>query len=241
MKKVLLYSGGMDSWLIRQLWKPDICIYVDIHGSYSEVEKQNLPSDVIIVDMPFLGTQELPNAFVPLRNLYFLMIASHFGDEICLGATAGDWGNRDKTPAFLDETEHLLNTLWGDKKVNRNITVCKDFIYTPKTELLKRYLEQDNNIAKVRHSTFSCYTPIHGKECMNCYPCFRKFAILYSFGYKYTEEEELQMWEYIKKNIIPTKEQGGYPGTYYTDRGEESVHLIKCVKELNDKYGGGTV
>ena len=44
------------------------------------------------------------------------------------------------------------------------------------------------------------------------------------------------MWEYVKKNIIPTKEQGGYNGTYYTDRGEESIYLIACVDNLRRKY-----
>lgn len=27
-KKVLLYSGGMDSWLIDKIWKPDVKLYV---------------------------------------------------------------------------------------------------------------------------------------------------------------------------------------------------------------------
>jgi len=235
--KALLYSGGMDSWLIRQLWRPDICIYVDIHGSYSEVEKRRLPDDVVIVDMPFLGTQEMGNAFVPLRNLYFLMIASHYADEICLGATAGDWGNKDKTPDFLEHTECLLNDLWGDKKVQRHISICRDFVHVPKTELLKRYLEQGHDVREVHDSTFSCYTPADGHECLHCYPCFRKFAILYSFGYIYSEEEERKMWDYIQHYIIPTKEQGGYPGTYYTDRGDESVHLVYCVEGLKRRYG----
>ena len=37
-KKVLLFSNGMDSWLIDKLWKPDVKIYIDIEGSYSEKE-----------------------------------------------------------------------------------------------------------------------------------------------------------------------------------------------------------
>lgn len=49
MKKVLLYSGGTDSWLIDKIWKPDTKIYIDIHGRYSEVEKKRLPNDVKVV------------------------------------------------------------------------------------------------------------------------------------------------------------------------------------------------
>ena len=237
MKKVLLYSGGMDSWLIKQLWEPDICLYIDIHGSYSNDEIRRLPEDVKIVDFPLLGEFELSNKFIPLRNLYFLMIASNYGDEICLGATSGDWGNKDKTPDFLDMSENILNYLWSDKKVCKKIKVNKDFINRSKTNLLMEYLSKGNDIKTVKESTFSCYTPKDGNECMECYPCFRKFAILYSFGYVYSKEEEYKMWEYIKQNIIPTKEQGGYQGTYYTDRGEESIYLIECVEGLKQKYG----
>lgn len=29
MKKVLLYSGGMDSYIIAKLWHPDVKLYID--------------------------------------------------------------------------------------------------------------------------------------------------------------------------------------------------------------------
>jgi len=43
MKKVLLYSGGMDSWLIDKLWKPNVKLYIDTGGSYSKDEIAKLP------------------------------------------------------------------------------------------------------------------------------------------------------------------------------------------------------
>lgn len=234
--KVQLYSGGMDSWLISRLWKPDIKLYIDIHGDYNEAEKERLPDDVKIVDFPLLGEFELPNKFVPLRNLYFLMIASHFGDEVCLGAMAGDWGNKDKTPEFLDMTDNMLKYLWSDKKVKKDIKVEKGFIYKNKADLLKDFIAEGGDVNEVRRETFSCYTPVDNKECFNCYPCFRKFALLYANGCDYTEEELAKMWDYVKRMIIPTKEEGGYQGTYYTDRGDESKDLIKAVEMLKEKY-----
>lgn len=238
MKKVLLYSGGMDSWLIDKIWKPDVRLYVDISGDYSREERKRLPEDVVVVDFPLLGSFELPNKFVPLRNLYFLMIASNYGDEVCLGATAGDWGNKDKTPEFLEMAEQMLNYLWGDKKTARQVRVCRDFINVPKSRLIDLYLERGGTIDELREGTFSCYTPIGGKECLACYPCFRKFALLYSHGAKYDYEERLRMWKYIKQYIIPTKEEGGYQGTYYTDRGEESESLILAVNKLKEEFLG---
>ena len=32
--RVLLYSGGTDSWLIKELWHPDVLLYVDMKTRY---------------------------------------------------------------------------------------------------------------------------------------------------------------------------------------------------------------
>lgn len=233
--KVLLYSGGMDSWLIDKLWKPDLKVYVNINGDYSKEEIKRLPSDVKIIDFSFLGEQELENKFVPLRNLYFLMMASHLGDELCLGATAGD-GSKDKCLDFLIDTEKTLNNLWHDKKINKDIKIEKKFVKMSKSEIIDEYLKSGGNIDEIKQNTFSCYTPKDNNECFECYPCFRKFAILYSKGCNYSYEEKKKMWEFIRSYIIPTKEEGGYPGTYYTDRGEESTHLIKAIELLKEEF-----
>lgn len=236
MSKVMLYSGGLDSYIISKLWKPDIKLYINIHGDYSEQEVNRLPSDVKVVDFSLLGDFELPSKHVPMRNLYFLMIASHYGDEVCLGATAGDKGNKDKTALFLKQTESMLQYLWGDKKCKKDIKVNKEFIKYSKSELIEIYLNNGGDVNELKDKTFSCYTPIDNKECLNCFPCFRKFALLYAHGCQYSDEECLKMWEYIKKNIIPTASEGGYKGTYYTERGTESKDLIYTVDTLRNKY-----
>ena len=104
MKKVLLYSGGMDSWLIDKLWKPDIKLYIDIGGSYSKDEISKLSKDVTLFWLP-ISNFEQANKFLPMRNLYFLMVASNFGDELCLGAVRGDWNLNDKNPRFIEMAE----------------------------------------------------------------------------------------------------------------------------------------
>ena len=81
MTKVLLYSGGMDSWLIDKLWKPDVKLCVNMHTKYSAQEIKNLPEDVIIEELD-LSKWERPDAIIPLRNLYLVMLASNYGDEI---------------------------------------------------------------------------------------------------------------------------------------------------------------
>lgn len=233
--KVLLYSGGMDSWLIDKLWEPDVRLYIDIHGRYSEAEKARLPEGTTIVDMPFLGQQEQDDGFVPLRNLYFLMIASHFGDELCLGVTDGD-GSKDKCPQFLIDTEATLQHLWKDKKVFKDVRVEKRFAYMSKGELVEAYLAKGGDVQEIKDQAFSCYSPQDGHECFFCYPCFRKFAVLKAHGAEFSEAQEKAVWEYVKDAIIPTKEEGGYGGTYYTERGKESADLEKTVRYLREKY-----
>ena len=103
MKKVLLYSGGIDSWLIDKLWRPDIKLYININGSYSQEELKRLPSDTIIFNFPLGQFEEKDTKYIPLRNLYFLMLASNYGDTVCLGATSGDYGAIDKRPEFLQQ------------------------------------------------------------------------------------------------------------------------------------------
>jgi len=109
MTKVLLYSGGVDSWLINKLWKPDIKLYININGAYNKEEIKHLPPDVIIIDFPLGIFEDKNTKYVPLRNLYFLMLASNYGDHICLGATSGDYGAIDKRPEFLDLAESIIN------------------------------------------------------------------------------------------------------------------------------------
>lgn len=236
MGRVLLYSGGMDSWLIDKLWEPYVRLYIDIHGAYSDHEVARLPKDVTIADFPLLGKFEQPDMFVPLRNIYFMMIASHYGDEVCIGATRGD-GSKDKSLDFLVDMDRLLGHYWDDKKVSKSVSVCMDFIGMTKGDLLRTYASRGGDLERVRAETFSCYTPRDSMECGECYPCFRKYAALHSCGLEYPEEYERRMWEFVKSNVIPTAEQGGYDGTHYTMRPSESAELIAAVEHLRRRYG----
>ena len=86
-KKVLLYSGGMDSWLIDKIWKPDVKLYVDMGTKYSQEEIKRLPADVVVEKLD-LSKWEREDKIIPLRNMYLIGIATNYGNEICLGATA---------------------------------------------------------------------------------------------------------------------------------------------------------
>ena len=178
MKKVLLYSGGMDSWLIDKLWKPDVKIFIDNDIPYNKIEKSKLPDDVKIIkfDMKDYELEENTHT-IPLRNLIFICIASYYGNEICLGTVKGD-EHYDNSMEFLNQTEVLLNSLYKEFEAlgigKKEIKVVAPYKNYTKEELLKMFIENGGDIEKAYKETFSCYTPVNGEECGKCKPCIRK-------------------------------------------------------------------
>ena len=237
MTKVLLYSGGTDSWLIDKLWKPDKKIYINIHGFYSEAEIFKLPPDVEVLDFAELGKAEDKNTnFVPLRNLYFLMIASNYGDEICLGATLSDRGSKDKREEFLDKAQDIIDycLLGNSFAEDRKVKICKDFIGLHKFQIIEKYLEAGGTIEEFVKDSFSCYHSINGKECMRCKQCYKKFLEAFYFGYDYGNIAENGMIDYLIRNVIPLNH---HEGTYFTERAGEGEYMKEAVNRLFKKHG----
>lgn len=232
MKKVLLYSGGMDSWLISHIWKPDMKVYVNMHTRYSEEEIKRikeLNEDVTIIDFP-LGQWEREDAIIPLRNLYLVMaICNLTGSEdvdICLGATAGD-RVLDKSPEFAEKATELLNYLYQPqhwipegKKVRVNI----DFKSKTKTELIEEFIKQGGDINEAFNRSFSCYNPVDGHECWQCKPCFRKFVSFALNGMEFPEEVSNTALNYIQREIEPQIDNGTY------GRAHEEEEIKKVLK-----------
>lgn len=236
MQKILLYSGGMDSWLIDKIWKPDRRIYVDMHTRYSEQEIKSIKqrrNDVEIIDFP-LGQWERDDKIIPLRNLYLPMVICNItGSEdvdICIGATAGD-RVLDKSKEYVAKANDLLNYLYQPqwwipegKKVNINI----DFKDYTKEDLLKAYIEQGGDLDTAFIESFSCYEPDeNGNVCYACKPCFRKFVAFEMMGYVFPINVLQKVIPYIEKEIVPQIQQGTY------GRGEQEE---KYIMDVYEKY-----
>ena len=236
LKKVLLYSGGVDSWLINKLWKPDVKLYININGDYSEEEIKFLPPDVNIINFPLGFFEDKITKYIPLRNLYFLMLASNYGEHLCLGATSGDYGAIDKRPEFFDHAQNIINYCLQKQSVSegKKIIIEKNFVYKSKYELAQEYLTSGGTIQEIIDNTFSCFNPKDYSPCLNCKPCFRKFMLGYYFDYNYTLEEKNKMLNYIKNNVL--KYHTG-EGTYYKDRKGEGEYLEKSIKKLFNELG----
>lgn len=230
MKKVLLYSGGMDSWLMSKLWKPDIKLYVDMKTRYSENELARIRKepDVQVVEFP-LGRWEREDAIIPLRNLYLAMVACNVTGsedvEILIGATAGD-RVLDKSPEFVNKATDLLSYLYTPQHwipEGKKVRVCIDYKQYTKTDLLKMFKEQGGDLEEAFTRSFSCYDPVDGHECWHCKPCFRKFTAFSEAGYEFSDDVARTVCSYIKTDILPDIEAGTY------GRGEKEEHDIVDV------------
>lgn len=187
-KKVLLYSGGMDSWLADKLWKPDVLLHVCI-GTPNE--KQEL--DRILKQRPDVVVHHLDiakfedptrNFLLPTRNLFFAAIGGFYGDEVCLAAT-GSSTHYDKNEKFCNMTSDLLTYLWSES-TDRKVRIVIPFRGVSKPEMLRRYVAEGGDPKKCWDETFSCYSPKEdGTPCWQCTSCQKKIKAFAENGYDF--------------------------------------------------------
>lgn len=186
-KSVLLYSGGLDSFILAALFKPDVLLHLNLGGRYGQVETVRLgtPSGAPNVTMVHLdlGQWEDPaSLFVPGRNPILCLVASNYGDRIWLGATAGDVAH-DKDDEFAVRMTSLLSHVYQPHwwvPEGRDVRVELPIKHFTKRELVARYVASGLPVDELLRGTFSCYEPsiIGGEECGACKPCIRKWAAL---------------------------------------------------------------
>lgn len=224
-KTVLLYSGGMDSWLIDKISKPDIKLFFDIGTPSCKGEIKKLSADVI-VDRTLEGLGKLEkdgNFIVPLRNMYFIARAAEYGDHIILGTNKTDIHN-DKMPEFADKMQDILNFYYGPSLdgfcEDRDIVVDFGFKKYNRAELCKLFMDMGGSVDAAIEESFSCYTPhittSSVVECHNCRPCFRKMMGFYVNGAKFKPGYLHSFLPYLNSIMKAYEETGIWKDRYYT-------------------------
>lgn len=227
MKKVLLFSGGMDSLALKKIWNPDVSLYVDVGSRYSKQEIERLPKDVVVFKLEDLGSLERSNAIIPLRNLFFICIASNYGNQIALGATKDD-RVLDKTFEFADKTTDLLSYLWREQwwTEERKVSVELPVKHLTKSQIIKTYLEAGGLLEDLAKNSFSCYEPVKNKECGTCKPCVRKWLALIQYGHNFSETSE----DYCHKVY-----SGSELEVWKTERPNEASEIINYFSNKQKK------
>lgn len=190
MKKVLLYSGGMDSFIISHLWKPDVKLYIDYGTEQTKEERKRLPADVIVKEIDLAEYIEKDGLnTIPLRNLLFATIAINYGDEVAIGGVKGDL-HYDKTKEFCYAATELFNSVLTKERSHRQVNVVVPYKDYTKEELIYLYIQNGGDIELLKNNTWSCYRPIKGKACGECSPCRRRNAAIQDAINKINKERE---------------------------------------------------
>ena len=207
MKKVLLYSGGMDSYIISRLWKPDVKLYFDYGIPQNEEEKKHLPSDVVIKKINLSDyMQDDGLNTIPLRNLLFAAMAVNYGDVIAIGGLKSDL-HYDKKPDFAEKTTKLFNSILEKERQPKTIKVVIPFAEYTKTELLCAFFEDGGVLDDLDKNSWSCHTPVDGRPCGQCQACKARNKAIIEAGLLYNEKqkERRQQIEEIKRQYGFTK------------------------------------
>lgn len=174
MTKVQLYSGGMDSYIISKLWKPDVKLYIDYCDAQNELEKAHLPSDVVVKELNLREYIEDDGIHtIPLRNLIFAAVAVNYGDEILIGGLKSDL-HFDKKPEFAEAATNLFNSVLTKERSARKVSVVVPFSSYTKTELVKEYLQSGGAVEELDANSWSCHEPDNGKPCGKCQACMAR-------------------------------------------------------------------
>jgi len=181
-KIVLLVSGGLDSFVAYHYLKKDgyevLPLHINYNGKYSLKEHiivlNMFPGILIDHSLNFYDQEVGEKAFLKNRNAFFTLVASKYGNRICMAGLKDD-NVGDKSPEAFIQMENLLTEINGEI-----YSVFSPFWRMEKEDVIRWYIEEDLPISELIKTT-SCY---HPKEffCGKCPSCFRKYCAFVSNG-----------------------------------------------------------
>ena len=226
MARVLLYSAGLDSYCLSKMYRMDELIFI-ISGTIDNQKERKLieqSQNARQIHLP-ISQWEMENKIIPYRNIFFVLAAAQYGNDIYIGATKGDT-TKDKDYVFKAQMENILNYFALDK---HKVTV-QDYPYTvhmpfknmTKTEIVAAYLRKGLSAADLLYKSRSCYAGTK-LECGVCRACMRKYIALSLNDIKCTECFENNPLSNIQTFYAECIEKG---------RAGETMEVEKCINLL---------
>lgn len=239
-KHVLLFSGGLDSyiayWWIKSMFKEEpLLLYVALGHKYQAREimairaledKYVIPSVTIDYSLN-LEKWEEANANIPMRNSLLAHVAARYGQNIWMIVQKGETNIPDRTNNFFFDLTNMLTHL-NDKIIK----VDSPFWHMTKVDMVRWYKENKFSIPHLL-KTSSCYSPAKvGDEeigCGNCSACFRRWV-----AFELNDiEEKYQIPPWVSDMAIEYRKRGQV-GFYGEGRDEEILQALARKGYHND-------
>lgn len=203
--KLLLYSGGMDSFIAWEYLNRPATLYVDLQHRYAKQEM-----DAIIDTIPWtiidkrlsLKDQEDKDAHIPMRNAFLLMIASFYNNDIVLVVQKGEMTIPDRSDKFFQSFGSWLS--WMN---NTTMKISTPFADMTKTQMVTWYLDSNLPIEMLLR-TRSCFSNT-STPCGACAACFRRWVALQNNGLHENYLLPMLQWDGVKE-YVTKMEQGKY-------------------------------
>lgn len=221
--EILLFSGGLDSYIAwHYLEKPPV-LFFDAKQSYAEKELASVQyfaqkyseMDLTIDRTLDVSGWETPSFYIPYRNVLFSMVGSLYAPKVHLIGIKGDAVN-DNNPEATEKMSEFYNNFDPESP----ITVSSPFYEMTKTDIVRWYLEQDLPVEDLTRSR-SCYDKNSSGQCGRCGSCFRRWVALENNGIM--ERNDSNPWEWSEVN---TYIQNMQTGLYDQTRTEETLAAL---------------
>ena len=213
MKPILLFSGGIDSYVAWHFLDKPQTVYFNLRSRYSAKEMvvvQRLIPSTIIENTINLGSREVgENAYVPFRNLHLALLATKYSDTIIIAGLKDDMVD-DKNEDIFKDFSYLMSKMMG-----RSIQVISPFWNKTKEQVVKWYLDNGGAPYDLLN-TVSCYSSSSNIYCGKCPACFRKYVALKVNGIDagLSFHNDALMKEYLIKAIA---------GNHYVSERNEAI------------------
>lgn len=203
MKICILYSGGLDSFLMykwAKIYNPlddIVCVYYK-HGAESEAQEiLRLPSFVDVRAVDWLGDKIKPQPkksdpfagaiYIPGRNMVFATLAAsqELANEIWMGTLYDEDNSQatDKNEKFRSDTSSLLSYVLSPFVDSVNIRF--PFVDAKMSKLQTVAWALENDVSKEELlSTTSCWHNVSGVPCGNCKQCAKRMLVFELNGIK---------------------------------------------------------
>lgn len=191
MAQVLLYSTGLDSELYRLLENPEKLLFFKSGARYEGLETKQLrkfqtlgllkDNEVIVDDTLNFKTLELDNAIVPMRNIFYILRALQYSQNVMLGVTYYDL-HYDKQPDVLGALVSFIESYYYHRDKPESWDGIFPSILTPykdltKGELLREAIDQGCDVSHIP-TLRTCYDGHSEKGCGKCKSCVAKAIAL---------------------------------------------------------------